>query len=141
MDFLDLYRPGSGLSWRKLLVLIDYLPPEAALNTAIRNMIPEDELAANSGDTAKAVWSMSDGLIATLIDEIRILTWMYASKNSEQAIPKPVPIRRPGVTSGRKLRSISLETAQKMDPRLRGLSDEEAQAKLNRLTGGRINHG
>lgn len=136
LEFGLLFRPGSSLSWRRLLVLIDHLPPEAALNTAIRNSVPEETLAESAGDSAQARWSTMEGLTATLIDEIRQLEWMYASAHSDQKLQKPQPIRRPGVSSNRpRRRQVSLARAQKMDPRLRGLSEEEAQAKLDMLTG------
>lgn len=135
MDLMDLYRPGSGLGWRKLLTLIDHLPPEGALNTAIRNQTPEDAMPEGR-DPAMAPWSALETMMALLIDEVRILAWMYQSKNSEASIPKPEPMRRPGI--GRKhhrLRKIRLVNARRLDPRLRGLSDEDAQDKLDRMTG------
>lgn len=126
----------SGLSWRKLLVLIDHLPPESALNTALRNATPEEMLAANAGDPAQARWSTMESLTATLIDEVRNLVWSYVSAHSEHSVPKPEPIKRPGVSTRRRhLRSISIQRAQRMDPRLRGLSPDEAQEKLDMLTG------
>lgn len=136
LDFLDLYRPGSGLGWRKLLVLVEHLPPESALNTAIRNDLPEDNLARRAGDPVKAPWSTLESLMAALIDEVRNVGWMYASRNSESTIPRPVPIPRPGL-SARKQRGriVDLARAQKLDPRLRGLSPEEAQDMMDRLTG------
>jgi hypothetical protein len=134
IDFLDLYRPGR-LSWRKLLVLVEHLPPEAALNTAIRNLMPEDKLAENAGDPTKAPWSAAETLLASVIDEIRNLGWTYVQGHSDSSIPKPLPVPRPGVTGRRRLKRISLENARKLDPRLRGLSDTEVQAMLNRLTG------
>jgi hypothetical protein len=140
LSFAELFRPGSGLTWRRLLVLIDHLPPEAALNTAIRNITPEERLRDNAGDPVKARWSNVESLLATLIDEVRNNTWVFMQANSDKAIPRPDPIPRPGITeTGRKLRRISLENARKLDPRLRNIPDEEAQARLDRLTRGR--HG
>lgn len=136
MNFVDLFVPGTSLTWRKLLVLVEHLPPEGALNTAIRNMTSEERLSSNAGDSSEARWSTVETLLATLIDEVRINSWMYASAHSDQKIPKPEPIKRPGVNVHRRnLRALDMEKAQRMDPRLRGLSPEEAQEKLNRMTG------
>jgi hypothetical protein len=135
LDYLDLFRPGRSLGWRKLLVLIDQLPPEGALNTAIRSRVPEDELAARRGDPAAAPWSTMETLTAMLIDEVRMLAWSYASAHSKSAIPKPTPLPRPGAGRTRRRRPIDLDTAQRLDPRLRGLSVSEAQARLDYMTG------
>lgn len=35
-DLRDLFRPGSGLSWRRLGVLIEWLPAEAPLWAELR---------------------------------------------------------------------------------------------------------
>lgn len=133
LDYLDMFRPGRSLGWRKLLVLIEKLPPEGALNTAIRNHMPEDELAGRRGDPARAPWSTVETLMAVLIDEVRMLAWSYASAHSKGTVPKPTPISRPGARRSGRRRPISLETARRLDPRLRGLSDEEARERLERI--------
>lgn len=97
--------------------------------------MPEDRLAENAADPVKARWSAMEGLMATLIDEVRNLSWAYASAHSEQAIPKPEPIKRPGVGRSRKRHQISLSDARKMDPRLRLVRDEDAQDALDEITG------
>jgi len=136
LDFVRFFRPGSGLSWRKLLALIDNLPPESALNTAVRNITPEERLAANAGDPVKARWSTVESLLAALIDEVRQVSWMYASSHSDKAIARPQPIRRPGVsTKSRRLRPMTLAGIRAIDPRMRDVPDEEVQATLNRMTG------
>lgn len=136
LAFADLFRKDSGLTWRKLLVLINHLPPEGTLNTAIRNNTPEERLVENAGDPTEARWSTTETLLATLIDEVRINSWLYERAHSDHQIPKPEPIKRPGVNvRKRHLRVIDMDRAQRMDPRLRGLSAEEAQMKLNEMTG------
>lgn len=136
LDFVDLFVPGSGLTWRKLLVLVHHLPPESAVNTAIRNATPEDVMAAQGAkyDPKRANWSSLESLIALLIDEVRNNTWVYAQSMSKSKIARPSPIPRPGV-SGRRRRTISLASAQRLDPRLRGLEEAEAQAMLDRIKG------
>jgi hypothetical protein len=135
LDYLDLYRPGCSLGWRKLLVLIDQLPPEGALNTAIRNSVPEDELASRRGDPAAAPWSTVETLMAVLIDEVRMLAWTYASAHSKGTVPKPTPIARPGARRSGRRRALSLDAARRLDPRLRGLTAAQAQARLDGVTG------
>lgn len=134
---MDLYRPGSGLTWRKLLALINNLPPESVLNTAIRNSVPEETALANSGDPVKAPWSPLENLVASLIDEVRQLSWMYASSHSDATIKRPEPIRRPGLggrRSGRKYRMSAIEI-KAIDPRMRNVPDDQVQDVLNALTG------
>jgi hypothetical protein len=137
LDFVKLFVPGSGLTWRKLLVLVRHLPPESAVNTAIRNTMPESVMARAGAkhDPTKSSWSALESLVALLIDEVRQQTWTYVQSKSEKRVARPTPIRRPGVGTARRERSIKLEAAQRMDPRLRGLSDEEAQAKLDEILG------
>jgi hypothetical protein len=110
------------------------------VNTAIRNTTPEDVMAERGAehDPAKSSWSSLESLIALLIDEVRMNTWVYAQSMSKSKIPRPVPLRRPGVDASgpvRRRKPISLADAQRLDPRLRGLGEAEAQATLDRLVG------
>jgi hypothetical protein len=104
------------------------------VNTAVRNSVPKDEIGRYAADQTQTAWSNTEGLLATLIDEIRQLSWLYATANSGKTIPKPEPIKRPGI-GARTERKLSLVNAQRLDPRLRGLSDEAAQERLDMLTG------
>jgi hypothetical protein len=115
-------------------VLVERLPPESAFTTAVRNAIPEDVIRAGGADPAKSAWSNSESLTALVVDELRKLQWMYASAHSENPLPKPEPIARPGV-HGRTTPKISYAVAQELDPRLRGLSPEEVQERFDSLTG------
>jgi hypothetical protein len=118
-----------------MLVLIDHLPPEAALITAVRNNTPDHVLTENSADPTKARWSNLENLVAAAIDEIRHSQWMYASAHSEHTVPRPQPIKRPGIKSISRKR-MPIEDARKIDPRLRGIPDDQVQEMLDRLTGG-----
>jgi hypothetical protein len=123
---------GAELSWRRLLVLVEHLPPEGALNTAIRNATPEAELAKATGDSARAPWSTLESLVAALIDELRQFEWMYASAHSKTAPQMPEPIRRPGLSRrhrGKKLMRIS--EIRMLDPRMRNMSDDEIRELMN----------
>jgi len=73
-------------------------------------------------------------LLAALVDEVRMNTWVYVQAHSDKRVERPTPIRRPGLPARRE-RRMSLADAQMIDPRLRGLSEEEAQETLDRLTG------
>jgi hypothetical protein len=116
------------------MVLVDQLPTESATSTAIRNSVPEDELAARRSDPKRAPWSSTDYLLATLVDEVRHLAWMYAQSHSKSKVPHPDPIERPGIgVRRRRIRAISEIKA--IDPRLRGLSDEDAIVRYKEMTG------
>lgn len=73
-------------------------------------------------------------MLASILDEMRMGNWAYVQVHSEQSVPRPEPIRRPGV-SGRRGRLMTLEDAMKIDPRLRGMEPDEAQAFLDGVRG------
>lgn len=102
----------------------------------MRNNTPESELAKNGAtvDPAQGKWSTIEILLATLIDEVRSVSANYVQAHSKERITPPTPIRRPGVNA-RRGKTMSLSEAQKIDPRLRGMSEEEAQATLDMLSG------
>jgi hypothetical protein len=117
------------------MTLVQFLPPESALSTAIRNDTPEDELAEQAGDASRAPWSAAETLLAVLVDETRTHAWMYASAHSEERIPRPEPLPRPGIGPRKRRKLVSVEELQRMDPRLRGKSPEEMQEFLDRISG------
>lgn len=136
LDYRDLFLRDTRLTWRRLLVLLRHLPPESALNTAIRNDASESELARNSAqaDPARGRWSATESMLASILDAIRMGNWAYVQVHSEQSVPKPEPIRRPGV-SGRRGKVMTLEDAMKIDPRIRGMEPDEAQRFLDGVRG------
>jgi hypothetical protein len=136
LDFRDLFLRDTRLTWRRLLVLLRHLPPESALNTAIRNDASESELARSSAqsDPTQGRWSATDSMLASILDEIRMGNWAYVQVHSEQSVRRPEPIRRPGV-SGRRSKVMTLEDAMKIDPRLRGMEPDEAQSFLDGVRG------
>jgi hypothetical protein len=100
------------------------------LNTAIRNATPADMLAVSAGDSAQAPWSALEMLTAALVDELRQLNWMFASVNSGgQNIKRPELVRRPG-TETQRGKLMSIESARMLDPRLRGLDDDEVRERM-----------
>lgn len=119
-----------------MLLMVEQLPSESATVTYIRNSIPEDELPEHHGDAEKAPWSSTDSLIATLIDEIRYLSWLYAQAHSKNKLPRPQPMARPGVKASKTKRKVMTASELKaIDPRLRDMSDEDALARYRELTG------
>lgn len=102
----------------------------------MRNDAPESELAKgeNKHDPAKGRWSAVESMLAALIDEVKYNTWVYVQAHSEQSVAKPEPIRRPGVT-GRRGKVMPLADAMKLDPRLRNMSESEAQQFMDSITG------
>lgn len=108
------------------------------MNTAIRNDASESELVKSSAqaDPAQGRWSATDSMLASILDELRMGNWAYVQVHSEQSVPRPDPIRRPGV-SGRRGKLMTLEDAMRIDPRLRGMEPDEAQAFLDGVRGHR----
>lgn len=103
------------MSWRKLKVLIDWLPEDSLTWTRVLEAMPPAERAA-----AKAVkrshgrWSRTNHLLASIDDSIRAGNWQYVASKSKpgQAGPPPQPIPRPGLDN---VRPISEEAAEFMD--------------------------
>jgi hypothetical protein len=99
VDLLDLHR--GRLSWRRLRILIEGLPPHSRTMTAMRNDTPAEELAkqAEHGEPEKARWSQLEQLVAVVADRVARLEWVLLCVNIEQKSKRPdppEPIRRPG---------------------------------------------
>lgn len=68
-DYRDRYRPGGGpsrLTLRRLMVLVDRLPPESAFKSLIEDRLPISEQSAAIGDVIHALtgtpWHRWDAL-------------------------------------------------------------------------------
>lgn len=99
VDLLDVY--CGRMSWRRLRVLIQHLPPESATWTALRNELSPAELAAQAekGRPELGRWSQLEQLIAANVDATRRVEWALWSVNIEQKSKRPdmpEPMRRPG---------------------------------------------
>jgi hypothetical protein len=84
VDLLDYHR--GRLSRRRLRVLIQHLPKDAALVRAIHG--------------EEAEWGLTEHLLAAAVDQLAAGNWMFAAVNTaEDADPpqRPDPIPRPGV--------------------------------------------
>ncbi len=97
MDLLDLWR--GGLSYRRLWVLIQHLPPESATRTALRESLTAEELAAAAEQTTELYgrWSHLELLMGQLIDAIAMVQWTLVALKSKQPPELPAPFPRPGV--------------------------------------------
>lgn len=95
--------------------------------------MPDSELAKQgaSNDPAQGKWSTVETLLAALIDEVRFGNWAFVQAHSDNSVARPTPIRRPGLARTGKV--MTLAEAQRIDPRLRGMSADEAQAWLDRM--------
>ncbi|MGW6362089.1 hypothetical protein ACWFR5_44720 [Streptomyces sp. NPDC055092] len=86
MDLLDWYR--GRLSSRRLAVLVRHLPRDGALARALH------------GDGAE--WTVTDHLLARIVDELAQNNWMFATVNRDEdsePLDYPEPIPRPGEPS------------------------------------------
>jgi hypothetical protein len=89
------------MSWRRLRVIIQGLPPESRTMTALRNGMSDEDLAeqAERGEPEKARWSQLEQLVAALVDSSRRLEHILFVVNSDgkRKVPDPPePVRRPG---------------------------------------------
>jgi len=84
VDLLDYHR--GRLSARRLRVLIQHLPREAALVRAVR------------GEAAE--WGLAEHLLATAVDQLAAGNWLFtAAHTAEDRDPpqRPEPVPRPGL--------------------------------------------
>jgi hypothetical protein len=105
------------MSWRRLRVLIQHLPPESATMTALRNAMSDEELAgqAEKGEPEKGHWSQTELLLAVVADRLAELAHLYVSVNRDPKAAKPkapIPIRRPGAKAPRAKSELSGEQAE-----------------------------
>ncbi|MFP8944695.1 hypothetical protein ACLIYM_25130 [Streptomyces fenghuangensis] len=95
------------MSWRRLRIVIQHLPPESATMTALRNAMPEDELAelAERGEPEAGRWSQVEQLLAVVADRVAHLEYSFICANTEKKKDRPdppEPIRRPGAKPPKK---------------------------------------
>jgi hypothetical protein len=90
------------MSWRRLRVVIQGLPPESRTMTALRAAMTEQEQAAAEAiepDPEAERWSLLEHLVAMLIDVQRQSLHAFFLANSDGGskgeAPKPIP--RPGL--------------------------------------------
>ncbi|MBB5934575.1 hypothetical protein FHS42_001622 [Streptomyces zagrosensis] len=86
-DLRDLFRPGSGLTWRRLRALVTGLPADSALGRAIAG--PD------------SVWTLETQLLAAVHDRLSEGNWQRGNAGSKSPSRRPQPIPRPGVRTDR----------------------------------------
>lgn len=92
------------MSWRRLRVLIEHLPPESATKTGMRNQLEELSDDEREGQSAKHEpekdrWSQQEQLLALVADRLARVEYVLILANSSGKGRKPrepQPIRRPG---------------------------------------------
>jgi hypothetical protein len=92
VDLRDLWR--GGLTMRRLRALIDGLPGDAMLWTAVRRR-PDTVPAPANTDALR--WGTDQELAAAMIDAIREVTWAVMQANARGAVKRPKPFPRPRV--------------------------------------------
>lgn len=107
---LDVHR--GVMSWRRLRVLIQHLPPESATWTALRNAMTDEELAeqADKGEPEKGRWSQQEQLLAAALDAIRRVEHVLICANTDSKSKRPrapEPTRRPGAKPVRPKQEMS----------------------------------
>lgn len=86
------------MTFRRVRILLDRLPPESITKTAMRENLPPAELAArtHTEPDSHGPWSHTEMLLARVIDQLGIIEYaVYRSQGGKPPEPKPTP--RPGV--------------------------------------------
>jgi len=106
------------LSFRRLKIILDHLPPESAFRTAIRDRTPPEQLVAagevEEGEQAAGhgPWSQTDHLLALLFDQIGELTYVTRALKGDKKAKPPKPLPRPGVGDQGKPKPINREAVE-----------------------------
>lgn len=108
MDLRDLWRPGGGaskLTYRLLGVLLHGLPGHSAYKTAVRDSIPDEQLAALAKRPREhhGVWSHTDLRLANIEDLLAMQVRGLRPTNDWAPVP------RPGVARAATRRALSPE--------------------------------
>jgi len=113
------------MSWRRLRVLIQHLPPESATWTALRNGLTPEQLAeqAAKGEPEKGRWSQLEQLVAANVDATRRVEWVLQCVNIEQKSKRPDapdPMCRPGAGPRKKTAKLTEKSAGALFELLQG---------------------
>lgn len=91
-------------------ILVYGLPDDSRFKTVLRRLRREQGSVTETSieELPPEVWSTTDWLVALLIDELRVLRWLYvaAHRGNNALPPRPEPMRRPGGVS-RKRKAIN----------------------------------
>lgn len=97
VDLMDLWR--GRLSFRRLALLIRYLPSESWTQTALRDEREADlaELESPDQPASFGPWALENYQLAQLRDEIAHLRYVLARTAGQDKYPAPKPTPRPGL--------------------------------------------
>jgi hypothetical protein len=98
IELMDLWR--GRLSFRRLALLIRYLPSESWTQTALRDERETElvELTGPSDEPQKfGPWALENYQLAALRDEIAELRFVVARTAGQEKYPEPTPTPRPGM--------------------------------------------
>lgn len=122
MDLLDVHR--GEMSWRRLRVLIEHLPPESATWTSMRNQLTPEDLAeqAERGEPEKGRWSQQEQLLAAAVDALRRVEWTLWAVNTDKSKrpDPPEPMRRPGAKPAKRRARLTEGSADRLFQLLNG---------------------
>lgn len=106
----DLWRPGGDLTYRRVRVLLDTLPPQSRTKTAMRERLGDQVSAPEPGaDPGHGAWSHLEMLVAELIDANRMVEHaVYRSQGGKGSPPARYP--RPGVKAKRPTSTVLTPT-------------------------------
>jgi hypothetical protein len=113
------------MSWRRLRVLIQHLPPESATWTALRNAASSEELdaQADKGEPEKDQWSKLEQLVSLVADRVARVEWVLwcvnIDKQSKRPNP-PEPIPRPGAKPRRAKPKLTENSAGRLFELIQG---------------------
>lgn len=113
------------MSWRRLRVILQHLPPESHTWTALRNAMTDEELAAQAeqGEPERARWSQMEQLLAVVADRVARVEYVLICANTDKKSKRPEPpepIRRPGAKPVRPKAKLSEASADRLFQLLNG---------------------
>ena len=83
VDLTDLWHPGTRLSPRRVLWLIEHLPEDSATVAAIK------------GGPEHRSWTTTAHLLATVADAVQLGTWATIATHARKRPTPPTPLPRP----------------------------------------------
>jgi hypothetical protein len=97
------------MTFRRVRVLLDRLPPESATHTAMRDQFTDEELrdqAKRQPVTGHGPLSRHDMFLIDVVDHLQWVEYaIYASQGGKPRKPEPTP--RPGVPGKRKKTEVA----------------------------------
>jgi hypothetical protein len=128
------FRPGGGasrLTFRRLLSLVEQLPPESRTKTAMRDDMDPFEIAAQVEEPRPGwgPWSHTDHLLAQIGERLDSLQVTLVRVMTEAKPSDPPPLPRPGVLTPEQIAELRAETEAPVVNVLEQERAERARAK------------